>query len=258
MMKKLPMLCFLLLIYNSATLFAAETPESIMKSTRSTATIESIGTRAKMEIQRNGTTLAELLVDQYSLRQENNQRTFLEIKSPANVKGTRFLMIAEGGTVDQRIYLPSLGKVRRITGESEGTESFLGTDFSYNDLSYMQRDSGLDTYQMLREEKYGDADCYVIEATPKETKSEYSKTHIWVEKASKQCVKIAFYDKKDTLTKILEMSNYETSQGIATPMITKMTTLATNTATVIRIVKMQYNMTIPEKIFTPRYLEQGR
>nr|WP_253714593.1 outer membrane lipoprotein-sorting protein [Treponema sp. OMZ 803] len=48
----------------------------------------------------------------------------MEIKAPANVKGTRFLMIAKDGVTDQRIYLPSLGKVRRITGESEGTESF--------------------------------------------------------------------------------------------------------------------------------------
>ena len=71
-------------------------------------------------------------------------------------------------------------------------------------------------------------------------------------------MKIEFYDKKDVLVKILEMSNYEMTQGIATPMNTKMTTLATNTATIIHIVKMQYNMTIPEKIFTPRYLEQGR
>lgn len=256
-MKKLLMSCALLMAV--AMCFAAEeSADAIMSATRSKAVIESVGTRARMEIQRNGTTLAELLVDQYSLRQENNQRTFLEIKAPANVKGTRFLMIAKNGTVDQRIYLPSLGKVRRITGESEGTESFLGTDFSYNDLSYMERESGLDTYQLLREEAYGGAQCYVIEAKPKNPKSEYAKTVIWVEKAAKQFVKIEFYDKKDVLVKILEMSQYEMMQGVSTPMNTKMTTLATNTATIIHIVKMQYNMTIPEKIFTSRYLEQGR
>ena len=98
----------------------------------------------------------------------------------------------------------------------------------------------------------------MIEAKPKNAASEYAKTVVWVEKEAKQFVKIEFYDKKDVLVKILEMSNYEMTQGIATPMNTKMTTLATNTATIIHIVKMQYNMTIPEKIFTPRYLEQGR
>ena len=256
-MKKILLFCSLLLC-SAAVLFADESAESVMQATRSKITIESVGTRAKMEVQRNGTTMAELLVDQYSIRQKNNQRTFLEIKAPANVKGTRFLMIAKDGSIDQRIYLPSLGKVRRITGETEGTESFLGTDFSYNDLSYMEREIGLDTYRMLREETYDGVQCYVIEAVPKDTKSEYAKTDIWVEKDAKRFVKITFYDKKNVLVKVLEMSNYQTSQGIATPMTTKMTTLATNTATVIHIVKMQYNMTIPEKIFSPRYLEQGR
>ena len=71
-------------------------------------------------------------------------------------------------------------------------------------------------------------------------------------------VKIAFYDRKNVLVKIMEMSNYEATQGVDTPRITKMTTLAMNTATTIHIIKMQYNMNIPDKIFTPRYLEQGR
>ena len=256
-MKKLLMLCSLLLCCG-AVLFAEETAESIMKGVPSKITIETIGTRAKMEIQQNGTTKAELLVDQYSVQKENDHRTFLEIKAPANVKGTRFLMIAKDGVTDQRIYLPSLGKVRRITGESEGTESFLGTDFSYNDISYLQRDSSLDTYKMLREEEYGGVLCYVIEGVPKDTKSEYSKTNVWVEKNTKHLVKIAFYDRKNVLVKIMEMSNYEATQGVDTPRITKMTTIATNTATIIHIIKMQYNMNIPDKIFTPRYLEQGR
>ena len=256
-MKKLLTFCFVLLC-SGAVLFAEETAESIMKGAPSQITIETIGTRAKMEIQRNGTTMAELLVDQYSVQKENDHRTFLEIKSPANVKGTRFLMIAKGGITDQRIYLPSLGKVRRITGESEGTESFLGTDFSYNDMSYLQRDGSLDTYKILREEEYGGTLCYVIEGVPKDTKSEYSKTNVWVEKDSRHTVKIAFYDRKNVLIKTMEMSNYEATQGVDTPRVTKMTTHATNTSTTINIIKMQYNMNIPDKIFTPRYLEQGR
>lgn len=256
-MKKLLTCCFLLLC-SIVVPFAEETAEEIIKGKPSTVKIETIGTRAKMEIQRNGATMAELLVDQYSVQKENDHRTFLEIKSPANVKGTRFLMIAKDGVTDQRIYLPSLGKVRRITGEAEGTESFLGSDFSYNDMSYLQRDSSLDTYKILREEEYGRTLCYVIEGIPKDTKSEYSKTNVWVEKNSKHLVKIAFYDRKNVLIKIMEMSNYEATQGIDTPRITKMTTLATNTSTTINIIKMQYNMNIPDKIFTPRYLEQGR
>jgi len=256
-MKKLLILCTTVLFVISG-LNADETAEDIVKGKPSTIKIETIGTRARMEIQRNGSPLAELLVDQYSVQKPNDQRTFIEIKAPANVKGTRFLMVAKNGVTDQRIYLPSLGKVRRITGQSEGTENFLGTDFSYNDMEYLQRDTSLDTHTLLREEEYGGVPCYVIEAVPKNAKSEYSKTNIWVEKDSRHVVKITFYDRKNTLVKILEMSNYEITQGVDTPRTTKMTTLALNTATIIHIVKMQYNMNIPDKIFSPQYLEQGR
>lgn len=257
-MKKI-VLYVSLLLCSVTGLVAEESPEAIVKAARTQATIKSVGTRAKMEIQKSGKTLNELVVDQYSSRESaDSQRSFLEIKAPANVKGTRFLMIAKNGTVDQRIYLPSLGKVRRITGETEGTESFLGTDFSYNDLAYMERDSSLDTYRMLREDSYNGALCYVIEAKPKNTKSEYAKTHVWIEKDTKHFVKTEFFDAKDTRVKIIEISGYQMIQGISTPMVTKMTTVATDTSTVIRILKMQYNMQIPDKVFTPRYLEQGR
>ena len=114
-MKKTALVCMLCAGAAALLLTAEETPESIVRAARTQAAIKSIGTRAKMERQKSGATLIELVVDQYSLRDsQENQRTFLEIKAPASMKGTRFLMIVKDGTVDQRIYLPSLGKIRRI------------------------------------------------------------------------------------------------------------------------------------------------
>ncbi|MGP1577460.1 MAG: outer membrane lipoprotein-sorting protein [Treponema sp.] len=239
---------------------AAETAEDIVRSARSQAEITSVGTRAKMEIQKDGITLNELVIDQYSSRDsKHSQRTFMEFKAPAQAKGTRFLMITkENGTLDQRIYLPSLGKIRRIAGAAEGTQSFMGTDFSYNDIAYMERDSNLDIYRLEPEETYNELPCYVIEARPKDNTYEYAKTRIWIEKESKHFIKAEFYNKKEAVVKTIEISEYQTIQGIDTPMITKMTTHATGTSTSIHILKMQYNMKIPEKVFTPRYLEQGR
>lgn len=247
---------FLLLI--GAVLYAEESVESILRPPPPKVPIETVGTRAKMEIQRGGTTLTELVVDQYSVQKKNDSRTFLEIKAPAQVKGTRLLLVSKNGVSDQRVYLPALGKVRRIAGASEGSESFLGTDFSYNDMAYLQRNTGSETYKILREEDYNGVLCYLIEGTPKGTSSEYAKTNIWVEKNTKHWVKVAFYDKENTLVKIMEISDYEKIQDVDTPRLTKMTTLATNTTTVISIIKMQYNMKIPDKIFTARYLEHGR
>ena len=238
---------------------AQETAEDIINVSRSKAALRSIGTRAKLEIQKDGTTITELLIDQYTAKDsKGGQRTFLEIKAPAAFKGTRFLMINQNNSVDQRIYLPSLGKVRRIAGSTEGTNSFMGSDFSYNDIAYLDRPAGLDTYRMETEETYNGVPCYVIEAIPKDSSFEYAKTRIWVDKQNKNFLKTELYDRKNVLVKIIEIGSYQRIQDINTPMVTKMTTIAAGTSTTIRIVKMQYNMNIPEKIFTARYLEQGR
>lgn len=244
----------------SFVIFAEETAESIIRRARSNIEIQSIGTRAKMEVQKGGVTLNQLVIDQYTVKdRKKGQRTFMEFKAPANVKGTRFLMISnENGSVDQRIYLPHLGKVRRITGTTEGTQSFMGTDFSYNDMAYMERDPNLDTYKKEADEVYQGVPCYVIEATPKDTDSEYSKTRIWIQKDTNNFVRTELYNRSGSLVKVIEISDYKMIQGINTPMTTKLTTLSTDTATIIHILKMKYNMKIPNKVFTPRYLEQGK
>ncbi len=251
---------YALLFCLSAAVNADETAEDIIQRARTNTEIKSIGTRAKMEIQKDGVTLNELVIDQFTAKAgENTRRTFMEFKAPANVKGTRFLMIADSsGTVDQRIYLPALGKIRRITGIADGTQSFMGTDFSYNDIAYMERDVNLDTYRKEVDEVYQGVPCHVIEATPKDRSSEYSKTRVWIEKDSNNFVRTEFYDRNGKLVKVIEISSYKMIQGINTPMQTKMTTLSTGTSTVIHILKMQYNMKIPAKVFTPRYLEHGK
>ena len=77
-------------------LAAEETAEEIMRSARSQAEITSVGTRAKMEIQKDGITVNELVIDQYSSRDsKHSRRTFMEFKAPAQAKGTRFLMIVK-------------------------------------------------------------------------------------------------------------------------------------------------------------------
>lgn len=41
-------------------------------------------------------------------------------------------------------------------------------------------------------------------------------------------------------------------------MQTKLSTVATNTSTIIELQKVDYGMKIPEKVFTTKYLETGR
>ena len=61
-------------------------------------------------------------------------RSLVRFTHPADIKGTAFLVWEQPNADDERfLYLPSLGRVRRIAG-SEAQESFVGSDFTYEDI----------------------------------------------------------------------------------------------------------------------------
>ena len=60
--------------------------------------------------------------------------TFMKFIEPADVKDTKFLTIAHNKSDDeQRLFLPALGKVRRISSSTKN-EKFMGSDLTYYDL----------------------------------------------------------------------------------------------------------------------------
>lgn len=61
-------------------------------------------------------------------------RTLIRFTDPVDIRGTSFLVWEQPGADDERfLFLPSLGRVRRIAG-SEAQESFVGSDFTYEDI----------------------------------------------------------------------------------------------------------------------------
>ena len=241
-------------------LLFSQNAKEIVKKAKTQVDLSSLGTRAKMQIQKDGKTLQILVIDQYSSKDKNGlQRTLIEVKDPAVAKGIRFLMqTKKDGSMDQRIFLPYLKKVRRIATESNGSESFMGTDFSYNDVSFMTRDAEHDDFVMLEGKTIDGKDCYVIEGKPKDAGYSYAKTILFISKHGNMILRVEFYSKENVLVKILELSNYKKIQDVLTPMQTKLSTVATNTSTIIELQKVDYGMKIPEKVFTTKYLETGR
>jgi hypothetical protein len=153
--------------------------------------------------------------------------------------------------------LPALNKVRRIAS-SESGGSFMGTDFSYDDISATDRDVSLDTHTLLREETLNGIACYVIQSVPRDTGYAYSKTINWIGKQNNLIYKSELYDRRGTQVKLLEMLDYRETQGRLTPMQMKISTLAAGTSTTIFMDIIKYDDPIPESVFTTRFLETGR
>lgn len=130
-------------------------------------------------------------------------KSLIRFTKPADVKGTGFLSwdYREAGKYDdQWLYLPELGKVKRVqVGQKSGR--FMGTDFTYEDLA--ERSIEEDRFSLLGREVVLGSDCHRIEALPKEEKPSYSKRIIWVDAERWVVRKMEFYDLKGRLLKIL-------------------------------------------------------
>jgi len=236
----------------------AQNADAIMTSAKNRVTSDTISSRSRMVITARDGSTTERLIDQYSKDGPNGARTVIVFQRPANVAGTRFLTMdnASGGS-DQWIFLPSLGRVRRIAS-SESGGNFMGTDFSYDDISSMDRDVSLDTHTVLREETFNARVCYVIQSVPKNTNYQYSRTVTWIDKENYQIYKAEMYNRRNEVSKIMEMSDFRNVQGRTTPMQTRISTVAAGTSTTIFMEILRYDEPIPEGVFTTAYLETGR
>jgi len=247
----------LLMFTIGTTLFAQDATEIVAKS-RNRIQKQTISTRGRMVITAKDGSTTERLVDEYSSFTGGKTRNVVIFQKPASIAGTRFLTIqTPGNKADQWIFLPSLGKVRRIAA-SESSGSFMGTDFSYDDIASADRSVDEDTHTLLREEVLNGASCYVIESKPKDSSYQYSRMISWIDKTNYLVCKTELYDKQNQLVKLVEILKYEDKQGRLTPMVTKMSSVQKGTSTTLYVEIIKYDDPIPESVFTTRFLETGR
>lgn len=191
----------------------------------------------------------------------------MEFKTPASIKGTRFLTVEQPVNVDDDkwIYLPALKRVRRIAS-SDKSSSFVGSDFSYGDME--TREVEEDNHKLLGSETVNGYDCYVIESTPLDLDdAQYSRRVVYVTKEHYVPVKAELYNKiNGDLEKEMHIEGeIKQIQGIWTAFKTVMTTVETGHSTVLRIrddskgnPMIKYNVKVDTRRFTQEFLKTGR
>ncbi len=208
----------------------------------------------------------EVWAQKYGAPADDLREVVLVFHEPAAVRDTRFLQIENKDREDdQWIYLPALQRVRRISS-SQGGDSFMGSDFTYDDLE--SRNIEDFTYQLLKEEKLGKYDCFVVEATPVNPEDkQYQRTISWFTKEHLIPVKLEMYA-KDTgkLYKVMTVEqNIEKINGIWTPFSATMENLETGHKTRLYVKQadngnyyLEYNKKISDQRFTQQFLENGK
>lgn len=153
----------------------------------------------------------------YSKKAKDGTNSFIEFVEPADVKGTRFLTIGhKKGDDEQRLYLPALGKVRRISSSKKGG-SFMGSDLNFFDME--DHDFTDFQYKYIKDETYNGMSCHIIEMYPEDENAPYSKQVAWINKSDFFAYKVECYDKKsgNPLMKTIVMMDVKSIGGVLMP-----------------------------------------
>lgn len=184
--------------------------------------------------------------------------------SPADVKDTGFLTYDyyEGDRDDdQWLYLPDLRKTKRIA-TSDKSSSFMGSDFSYADMTQRVLDEW--TYKLLKESEVNGHKVWLIEAKPadKEVENRYGflKSVIFIRQDIFMGVRAVHWLKEGKKIKYQEMLGIQQIDDIWISTEARMKTTKNKVTlhkTVMKWTDIQYNQAINDDLFTVRRLEKG-
>lgn len=153
----------------------------------------------------------------YNWDQSEKETKFLIVfLEPKDVRGTSLLTWQHcGAQDDQWLYLPAVGKKLQRIAKGSKKGAFMGTDFTYEDLSAEELDEF--DYTTVKEETVDGQPCWVIESKPKtpEAKKEsgYGRRVLWVRQDIFFPVKIEFYNQRDKHVKTQSFLEIEKVQG---------------------------------------------
>lgn len=134
------------------------------------------------------------------------QYSLLVFENPADVKGTALLSHAKlSGDDDQWLYMPSLGRVKRVASQSKAS-SFVGSEFSYEDLT--GSDARKYAWKLAGTKPCGAASCFELEGVPRDPSSSYSRRVVTLDQDELRIQTIDFYDRKGDKLKTLTYDDY--------------------------------------------------
>lgn len=127
--------------------------------------------------------------------------SMIRFESPPDLRGTAFLTREGLSNDDQWLYLPALGRVKRIAASGR-SGSFAGTEISYEDLSRRSVDDY--RHRLLRVEWAGEDSIDVVESVPIDEHSGYSRIVSRVSRTMRAVLRAEYYDRNGHLLKTSE------------------------------------------------------
>lgn len=134
-----------------------------------------------------------------SLETEGGEYTLMIFDTPRDVAGTSLLSHNFRSRDDQQwLYLPAIRRVKQI-GARDKSGPFMGSEFAYEDIvtPFFEKFS----YRYEAEDDCAGGQCWVIERTPNDSHSGYTRQRVWIGQQHHLIHRIEYFDRRDTLLK---------------------------------------------------------
>jgi hypothetical protein len=194
-------------------------------------------------------------------RDPAGDQTLVRFTYPNDIKNTGFLVWEHPGADDERfLYLPALGRVRRIAG-AEKQESFVGSDLSYEDIG--GRDVADYTYAFANPAATWTApdgsthEAWALESRAKDTNADYPRAVSLVRKDSFVIVHADIYNARNERVKVFDVKSLSQVDGIWTVFSLAVANERDKTRTELETTSIRYNVGLSEADFSRRQLEQN-
>jgi hypothetical protein len=190
----------------------------------------------------------------------DGDRLLIRFTYPNDIRGTGFLVWEHPQSDDERfLYLPSLGRVRRIAG-TETQESFVGSDFTYEDIGGREFDDY--SYALLDENASwpapgaGTGGAWRLESRRKIGSVQFPRVVSLVLKDSFVIVQADIYNKRNEKQKVYTVRRLAQIKSVWTVMDAEMTNSLEKSRTELTIEAADYNVGLKEADFSRRELER--
>lgn len=192
----------------------------------------------------------------------DGDRLLIRFTYPNDIRGTGFLVWEHPKSDDERfLFLPSLGRVRRIAG-TEAQESFVGSDFTYEDIGGREFDDY--SYALASENAvWTGADgvahpAWRLESRRKDPRAAFPRVVSLILKDTFLVVQADIYNRRNEGQKAYSVRRIQQVQGIWTVFDSSMTNILDKTKTDLVVEKVGYNVGLEEDAFSRRELESGK
>jgi len=230
--------------------WAQPSPEDILRRVDENMTIESARTTARMTISYRDGDVRELEFESWG---SGRDRAFIEFTAPARDAGSRFLRLED----NMWIFLPSAGKSVRIQGHML-QQGLMGSDFSYGDAS--ENPSMIEDYDAVveRSDSLDGRPCFVLYLTARRKDVSYTFRRIWVDSERWVPLQEERYARSGKLLKTARLGDVRRVGDRWYPFrVALNNALQSETSTVLQFLDLEFNIRIPDSVFSLRHLESG-